>query len=179
MSLERGVCGVVGWSPHAFDQWTIVTDAAQSEGLPRQTAGECARYAFLIASCLASPNPIPISLLTPTVLAASRPTLMSWLYHRHVPPISSSYSPSATAAVSMPTTLPAHSSPPTNDPTSPRHPKSRRRRRTEVSPVRQDGPTLQPRKRPTRGTYAEDADVPDPTPPSVTIQPAILSLIHI
>ena len=57
--------------PHDFDQWTIVTDAAQSEGLSRQTADDCARYAFLIASCLASPNPIPISLLTPTVLAAS------------------------------------------------------------------------------------------------------------
>ena len=63
--------------PHDFDQWPTVTDAAQREGLPRQTAGDCARYAFLIASCLASLNPIPISLLTPTVVAASRPTLIS------------------------------------------------------------------------------------------------------
>jgi hypothetical protein len=32
---------------------------------------------------------------------------------------------------------------------------------------------LPPRKRPARGTYAEDSDIPDPIPPSETIQPAI------
>ena len=158
--------------PHDFDAWTTVTDAAQREGLPRQTADDCARYAFLIASCLASPNPIPISLLTPAVVAASRPTLMFWLYNGRVPPISSYYSPSATTARPAPPTAPP--SPPTHDPTDHQHPNPprRRRRRTEVSPDRH-APTLPPRKRPTRGSYAEDSDVSDPIPPSETIKPAI------
>ena len=145
--------------PSDFDAWTTVTDAAQREGLPRQTADDCARYAFLIASCLASPNPIPISVLTPAVVAASRPTLMSWLYHQHVPPISSYYSPSATTDRPAPPTAPP--SPPTLDPTHQHpNPRRRRRRRTEVSPDRH-APSLPPRKRPARGTYAEDSDIPD------------------
>ena len=98
--------------PPNLEQWPIITDAAQQEGLLLQTAGDCNRYAFLIASCLASSLPIPISLLSPAVVANSRHTLMHWLLHRHVPPITNYYSPSATALASPlpPATLPVSNS---------------------------------------------------------------------
>jgi hypothetical protein len=55
--------------------------------VPQQIIASC-RYAFLIASCLAAPSSIPISLLTPEAVASSRATLMYWLYHHHsVPPV--------------------------------------------------------------------------------------------
>jgi hypothetical protein len=73
--------------PQDFVQWPIITDAAQRVGMPRQITGDCCRYAFLIASCLAAPTPFPLCLLTPQVLDHSRTTLMSWLFHRMVPPI--------------------------------------------------------------------------------------------
>ena len=85
--------------PPTFDHWPVIPDAAQQEGLPRHITGDCCRYAFLIGSCVTVPSPIPICLLTPEVLAASRPTLMYWLYHRHVPSISSFYSPTVSPTV--------------------------------------------------------------------------------
>ena len=97
---------------------------------------------------------------------------MHWLLHRHVPTISTYYSPSA-AAPAPPSPSPhAPSTVTTGPPTPATAPSSRRRRRQEVSPTNE--PTLPPRKRPPRGRYAEDHDIPDPTPPSVTIQPAII-----
>ena len=77
--------------------------------------------------------------------------------------------------------LAAHTSADTSDSIPPPAPAlpSRRRRWTEVSPTKSDEPSPPPRKRPPRGSYADDHDIPDPITPSETIQPAIVdSYLH-
>ena len=49
--------------PPTLEQWPIITDAAQQEGLLKQTSGDCSRYVYLIASCITANPPISYSFL--------------------------------------------------------------------------------------------------------------------
>jgi hypothetical protein len=76
----------------AETEWTIVMDGAQRYNLPRQINGvDCGRYVTQIALCRTADEPIPLSLLTPELLASSRTFLAISLAERSFPALSSIY----------------------------------------------------------------------------------------
>ena len=152
--------------------WIEVPNAAQLEGLPRQDNGvDCGRYVALIAYCITRSSPIPLKLLTPTIVAQARSTLAHSLLHADLSDSHIILSPAA------PSTTSTDSDPPDSDKRQRKTacaelPMTNRKRRGDDT-ILQEPSLPTKRSRPAPGYYNDEnaiiRDIPIPTPPELIL----------